>query len=71
MPKPRTPTAIKILGGETRPCRINRNEPKGDPGAPPCPDHLDERGRREWDRLVPVLTRMEVLTVPDADALAL
>ena len=37
---------------------------------PRCPEHPDERARKEWRRLVPVLQRMGVLTEADGLALA-
>lgn len=39
--------------------------------APAIPDALTERGRVEWDRMVPVLLRMRVLTEADGAALGL
>jgi P27 family predicted phage terminase small subunit len=39
-------------------------------GEPEMPKHLDRDGRREWKRLVPLLTTMKVLTESDGLALA-
>ena len=49
---------------------MNRREPRPGTATPRCPDHLDERARKEWRRLVPVLRRMRVLTEADQMALA-
>ena len=49
---------------------MNRSEPQPRVVAPKCPDHLDERARKEWKRLVPVLRRMRVLTEADGMTLA-
>lgn len=64
------PTPLKILRGH-RPDRINKNEPKSTEADPTPPDHLDEVARQEWDRMVPVLQSMRVLTQADRQALAL
>jgi len=64
------PTKLKILAG-TRPARINQNEPTPAPTRPEIPEHLDALARGEWDRLVPILERMGVLTEADGAALTL
>ena len=46
------------------------NEPKPRNAAPKCPDHLDDRARKEWRRIVPILQRMKVLTEADGYSLA-
>ena len=65
----RKPTALKLLSGETRPSRINRNEPKPGPVGE-VPDWLSVQGRKEWGRLAPMLERTGVLTEADAESLA-
>ncbi len=37
---------------------------------PHCPAHLDADARTEWDRLAPILLRMDVLTEADYIALS-
>jgi P27 family predicted phage terminase small subunit len=64
------PTAIKILDG-TRGDRINRDEPSPAAGRPECPGHLDDVGRAEWERIVPQLEQLGVLTRVDGAALSL
>ena len=64
------PTSLEIA--ERRPGHraINRNEPKARNIAPKCPDHLDDRAKKEWRRMVPILQRMKVLTEADGYSLA-
>jgi P27 family predicted phage terminase small subunit len=64
------PTAMEILEGRPGHRPINRNEPKPRNVPPKCPDHLDEKARKEWRRIVPILMRMRVLTEADGYALA-
>jgi P27 family predicted phage terminase small subunit len=64
------PTALEIAEGRPGHRAINRNEPKARNVAPRCPDHLDDRAKREWRRMVPILQRMKVLTEADGYALA-
>lgn len=65
------PTNIKVLEGEKRKSRINRNEPKPGPGRPTCPDHLNDDARAEWDRIVPELEIMGLLSRVDRTELAM
>lgn len=65
------PTSLKLLKGTAQKCRMNAREPQ--PNAerePHCPEHLDERARTEWNRLLPILREMRVLTEADYIALA-
>jgi hypothetical protein len=70
----RKPTALKILQGTDahHPERRNPAEPRPALGAKP-PPWLPRNGpaRSAWRRLAPVLTATRVLTVADAEALAL
>lgn len=70
----RKPTALKILQGTDahHPERRNPAEPHPAVGAKP-PPWLPRNGpaRSAWRRLAPVLTATRVLTVADAEALAL
>ena len=63
------PSNIARAEGNPGKRRLNDREPQPRNVAPKCPDHLDERARKEWRRLVPVLRRMKVLT--EADGMAL
>jgi P27 family predicted phage terminase small subunit len=49
---------------------LNPKEPQPRVTLPRCPEHLDERAKKEWKRLVPVLRRMRVLTEADWMTLA-
>lgn len=66
------PAALKVLQGTDRADRRNPAEPKPAIGAKP-PPWLPRTGpaRSAWRRLAPVLTAARVLTVADAEALAL
>jgi phage terminase small subunit len=67
--RPPKPTALKILQGNPGKRPLNRAEPTLEIADPERPEHLDEVACQEWDRLVPVLKRMRVLT--EADRIAL
>ncbi len=66
-PKPQ-PTALKLIKGETRTERLNRNEPKPKLTAPIRPDYLDEKACEVWDELAPKLERLGILTEIDGFA---
>jgi P27 family predicted phage terminase small subunit len=66
-PRP-TPTAVLKLRGTHRPDRTRR-EPRPPPGAPACPDGLDEQAKNVWAQVVPQLEAMNVLSAIDANAL--
>jgi P27 family predicted phage terminase small subunit len=67
---PPKPTALKRLEGNPGKRRLNTREPQPLPGEPEMPEGLDDIARKEWERLVPVLLRMRVLTEADQMALA-
>jgi P27 family predicted phage terminase small subunit len=64
------PTALKKLLGNPGKRKLNEAEPVPRAGLPHCPDHLDPVAQKEWNRLVPILTAMRVLTEADYIALA-
>ena len=66
------PTNLKVLEG-TRKDRINQNEPKPKTALLACPDYLkkDEVAYGEWNRIVPELYKLGLLTVADRTALEL
>jgi P27 family predicted phage terminase small subunit len=66
-PQP-TPKRILELRGSWR-AKERGDNPQPTPGAPPCPTWLDKEARKEWQRLVPELERMGLLTVVDGAAL--
>ena len=60
------PTALKLLQGNPgrRPIDDSR-EPKPDLALPQCPDELHGAGLREWNRIVPELYKVGLLTKID------
>jgi phage terminase small subunit len=70
--RPPLPSALKLIRGTARADRTNPAEPTPDIGAKP-PPWLPKTGpsRAAWRRLSRVLTATRVLTVADAEALAL
>jgi P27 family predicted phage terminase small subunit len=58
------PTRLKVLTGSRRVRRDGR-EPVPPSGVPPRPPDLDEVGQAEWDRLIPALARLGLLTQID------
>lgn len=68
---PPKPTALKILNGNAGKHRLDGREPQPAVGTPHCPEWMSEEARRVWKRLVPQLRAMKVLTLVDADALAI
>jgi len=67
---PPKPTALRVLQGNPGKRPINSREPKPRSGTPRCPSWLDAEAKRCWQRLVPELEAMGVLTGIDGDALA-
>jgi P27 family predicted phage terminase small subunit len=64
------PTSLVLLEGNIGKRSLNRREPKPRSSRPKCPSHLDEAAVKEWKRLVPILSRMRVLTEADGMALS-
>jgi P27 family predicted phage terminase small subunit len=66
------PSALKLLQGNAGHRAINTSEPKPGESAPPCPAYIlaDPEAAAEWERLVPILLSMRVLTEADATVLA-
>ena len=64
-----TPSHMKLVRGETRPSRVNYDEPVAPQGADlDPPDYLDADARGVWERLAPTLQSRGVLTAWDVDA---
>lgn len=70
MARPRKPTHQKKLQGTYRKDRALRNEMPVVAGTPVAPRWLDAEARAEWDRVVPALQSLGVLSVVDAGRLA-
>lgn len=75
MPNPSVPTSLKVLRGSARqhPERINRREPHPPTGKTVAPPWLPTEGAAvdAWNRLLPHVEGMQVMTDADAEALAL
>ncbi len=56
------PTVLVLMEGNRGKRPINKREPKPDEFRHKPPEHLDAQAKKEWNRLVPILTRMKVLT---------
>jgi P27 family predicted phage terminase small subunit len=66
----RKPTAVKKLQGNAGKRRLNEREPAPEVAAPEMPEYLTGEAALEWQRLVPILLSMKVLTPSDQNALA-
>ena len=65
MGRPRKPTALKLVEGETRPSRIGKLEPHPRPILPDSPTFLNKAARNIWNELLPELEYMGTLTAAD------
>jgi hypothetical protein len=65
--RPPVPTALKLLKGTAKKCRLNGEEPVSLPGAL-CPPHIQGTAREMWKRWAPVYEAMGCLR--EADTLA-
>jgi len=63
------PKHLKLLGGETRPSRVNYNEPEGDCDHIQPTQVLDEDQLLVWHTLIPDLVRSRILQNTDCAAL--
>lgn len=64
------PTILKVLDGNPGKRPLNDREPVPNQGQPECPDWLDEEAKAEWERVVPELEQMGLLSPADRAALA-
>lgn len=64
------PTNLALLHGESRPSRVNLDEPVPDAGEVSPPAWLGEEARAVWERLAPDLEKQGVLTAWDVDSFA-
>jgi len=64
------PTELALVKGETRPSRVNYDEPEAPPEVPDPPEYLNLDALGVWQRLAPTLHGRGVLTVWDVDAFA-
>lgn len=66
----RLPSAIKKANGTYRPSRAAKGEVSFPVTRLTPPEWLDEEALKEWERIVPLLDSVKVLTEPDLLALA-
>ena len=64
------PTALKVIAGNPGKRALNASEPRFPSGGSPAPDWLGDEAAAAWNRLAPALESNGMLTVADADALA-
>ena len=67
----RKPTQLKVLQGTARADRLNPDEPCPDIEYPDPPEFLLPAARDEWDRIVPILIDLKMISKADQVALAL
>lgn len=70
MPRLRKPTEQKKLEGTDRGDRGNPAEPRFESAAPPLPAWLSPEAAEEWERIVPLLLVVRVLSPVDLGVLA-
>jgi P27 family predicted phage terminase small subunit len=64
------PISLKILSGTARAGRLPKDEPRPECAAPRRPSWITGRARAEWDRVVPLLLSLGLLSKLDLGALA-
>ena len=64
------PTHLKVLEGNPGKRPLPKNEPKPAPLMPKCPSWVDGIGKKEWQRVAPMLHRLGLLTEADGMTLA-
>lgn len=65
----KVPTALKLLRGETRASRLNRNAPKPEPRGPVMPADLSPDAKKVWQRQMKAFATTGILTAVDGDSL--
>lgn len=64
------PTVLKLIAGNPGRRPLNPAEAKPENTLPPCPEHLSDSAKREWERIAPSLHAAGLLTSIDGAALA-
>lgn len=64
------PTTLKVLRGNPGRRPLNKDEPRPELKAPRCPPELGGLARKEWNRVVPQLKILGLVTLIDRAALA-
>ena len=67
---PPQPTKLKLLRGNPGKRKLNAAEPEPELKAPDCPKWLTKVAKEEWDRVIPELLRLQVISGLDRAALA-
>lgn len=67
--RPRKPTSLKVLGGEKRPSRLNKDEPVFETDEIAPTQALSSEELAVWNALLPDLVRAGVMTNADCHAL--
>lgn len=65
------PSSLKLVQGNPGRRPIGNDEPLPEIVAPDCPAHLTPDARAEWDRIMPLLIRLKIVSEIDTAALAL
>lgn len=63
----KTPTAIRLLKGESRPSQINRDAPEPAAILPSKPEGMSAAAAKVWDRIMRDYAETGVLTAVDTD----
>jgi len=63
--RPRTPDTLKAAKGTLQPCRVNKDQPKVEPGMPEIPAGLVGIAKRKYVELAKELSQMKVITPHD------
>jgi P27 family predicted phage terminase small subunit len=61
---------LKVLDGNPGRRPLNEREPPAPQGVPACPDWLTDEAKAEWERVIPELQMMGLLSTADRAALA-
>ena len=67
---PPQPTKLKLLKGNPGKRKLNEAEPTPETKAPDCPKWLTKVAKEEWDRVMPELLRLGLMSGLDRAALA-
>jgi P27 family predicted phage terminase small subunit len=65
---PPIPTSLKILRGETREGRLNRDAPRPSGGPPVMPAGMSKEAQKVWRRQLKALGDTGILTTADTDS---
>jgi P27 family predicted phage terminase small subunit len=66
---PAAPTKVKLLRGETRPCRVNYHEPLPPDGLPTMPTDMTVEAKVVWRRVIRNVGQTGIIRAVDLDVL--